>query len=490
MECAIIDGPQTEAFEQLGGEVRAVPEISGNAEISEIIDAMSARHYKQIPADVKQAICSVKTDGGEAAAQNPLYLSLIVQYLVMMDRSEHAIIESYKKENMRAEAAISRFMTECVKAIPGSPEDAYLAILKRLENVIGADFVSSVLGLIAITRSGLREEDIEGALTKLGMGFSSADFSWLRMSLHDHFSQGDALQWDFSHQSLRRALRKTRMPELIRLNESLVDYMLEHLEDSFLSREIMNQLYVADRPDIAAGIIRRDRKLTDREIYAKGLADIYVELYFGMSRDDIKAAAEREDDFLHKVTWLDDRANADLHYRIGELYTITLVGILPDNTPAEYKVSLISSVLKNLDGNSDAIGAGYVISTCQNILGDLYTDIGVIAKAGEFYRKSLDASERIYDQTGTTAALRDLSVSYNKMGDHLTALGETERAGEFCRKLLDAAERIYEQTGTTAALRDLSISYNNMGDHLTVLGETDSAGEFYKKSLEFGIAHV
>jgi hypothetical protein len=50
------------------------------------------------------------------------------------------------------------------------------------------------------------------------MGFNPADFSWLRQMMRGHFSQGDVLQWDFSHQSLRRALRKHRAQELGRLN--------------------------------------------------------------------------------------------------------------------------------------------------------------------------------------------------------------------------------------------------------------------------------
>ncbi len=95
-----------------------------------------------------------------------------------------------------------------IDATPGDAEGAYIAILQRLEKLIGQDFVRAVIGLIAVSRGGLRESDLQGAFKMLDLALNAADFSWLRQMLRGHLAQGDMQQWDFSHQSFRRAFYK------------------------------------------------------------------------------------------------------------------------------------------------------------------------------------------------------------------------------------------------------------------------------------------
>ncbi|MDR2854934.1 MAG: hypothetical protein LBV40_02100 [Methanomicrobiales archaeon] len=88
------------------------------------------------------------------------------------------------------------------------------------------------------------------------MDFNPADFAWLRQLLRGHISQGDMQQWDFSHQSLRRALQKDRVEELKQVNDSLVVHFFNTgMQNYFLAREIMHHLYIADRPDLTAKIL-------------------------------------------------------------------------------------------------------------------------------------------------------------------------------------------------------------------------------------------
>jgi tetratricopeptide (TPR) repeat protein len=465
--CSIIEGPETEAIKQLGGEVRPVPPINTEDEAA-IIHSIAKRHHKEISNAVVEYILQKQTPNGAYAAQNPLYLSLITQDLVMMDRYELDIVQKYMETGTSQPEALARFMLERIDETPGDPGGAYLVILGRLERLICKDFVHGVCGMIAISRSGLRESDMEGAFKELGMGFNPADFSWLRQMMRGYFSQGDMQQWDFSHQSLRRAIKKEWKEELERLNEGIGDHFLIVMaQDDFAMREIMHHLCVADRPDIAAVVIAAyssDHHTT----LARGLADIYTEHEEGPA-------------FLLEVPNNVENVEETERWLITETIRICLP-LLPENAHP-FSIELMLATLDIVEKQEDVV-TREVKASGEITLADLYTETGDSKNAGIYYLKSLDASVQIYEQTGTTEALRALLVSYGEMGDHLRTLGKTEEAGEYYRKSLDASVQIYEQTGTMSALSDLTVSYGKMGDHLMELGKTEEAGEYIRKALD------
>jgi len=465
--CSIIDGPETEAVKQLGGEVRPMPPINKEDEAA-IIHGIAERYHKQISSAVVEHILQKQTPDGSHAARNPLYLSLITQDLVMMDRYELDTVQKYMEGGASQPEALAKFMRERIDKTPGDPEGAYLAILDRLEKLIGKDFVRGVCGMIAISRSGLRESDMEGAFRKLKMNFNPADFSWLRQMMRGHFSQGDMQQWDFSHQSLRRALRKKMPEELKRLNNGIVAHFVNVMaQDDFALREIMHHLCAANRPDIAAEVISEYAD-DHHTVLEQGLADIYTEHKEGPA-------------FLIKLP------NSVKNVKKTRRWTITaiirhILPLLPEKT-LPFRIELMLTAITILEKQKDAITLR-TKAIGEVTIADLYRETGESKKAGEYYRRSLDAMMKIYKQTRDISALSDLSVSYSRIGNYLTTLGKTEEAGEYYRKSLDANVQIYEQTRDMSALRNLSVSYDKMGNHLITLGKAEEAGEYYRKSLD------
>jgi tetratricopeptide (TPR) repeat protein len=465
--CSIIEGQETEAVKQLGGEIRPVPPISKEDEAA-IIHGVAARHHKQIGSAVVEHILKKQTPDGANAAQNPLYLSLITQDLVMMDRYELDIVQKYMEDGVSQPEALAKFMRERIDETPGDPEGAYLAVLGRLEKLIGKDFVRGVCGMIAISRTGLRESDMEGAFKELGMTFNPADFSWLRQMLRGHVSQGDMQQWDFSHQSMRRALKKKMPEKLIQLNNGIAAYFRNIMaQDSFAAREIMHHLCAGNMPDIAAEVIAAYYDDLNTTL-ARGLADVYTEHEDGPA-------------FLLKVPKSSKSVEDTERWLITEIIRVCLP-LLPENT-RPFRIDLMLAALSMIEKQENA-ETRMIRAIGEGTIADLYTETGQTKKAWKYYRKSLDAKEKIYEQTGSPTALRELSASYSNMGDHLTALGKTEEAGEYIQKSFNGIVQIYERTGTVEALNDFAISCNKMGDHLTALGKTEEAGEYYRKSLD------
>ena len=468
--CSIIEGLEIDAVKQLGGKVKPMPIISREDEIS-IIHGIATRQRKQIGNAVVEHILQKQTPTGTQAAQNPLYLSLITQDLVMMNRYELNTIQQYMEDGLSHPEALAKFMCRRIDETPGDPDGAYLAILNRLEKLIDPDLVRGVCGLIAVSRTGLREIDLQNTFTELGFDFNLADFAWLRQMLRGHISQGDKQQWDFSHQSLRRALWRDREEELIHLNNSLIDYFCKvFIQDEFVIREIIHHLCLADRPDLAVEVVvaREESNIPALNKLIKGFGEVYTE----------HADGEK---FLQSVV------NSARHIKGSERYKVADImrwsqHWFPENT-RPFRIELMLLILNMLQGQEDETTikkiAHYEVS-----LGDLYTEMGESEKAGVCYQKSLKVYEKLYAQSQSASALTDLSISYDRMGSYLTSQGEIEEAGAYYQKSLEAREKLYAQSQSASNLRNLTTSYNNMGDYLISQGEIEEAGTYYQKSLE------
>jgi TPR repeat protein len=521
--CSIIDGPEIEAVKQFGGEVRPMPLVNKEDEEA-IIHGVAARHHKQISSTVVEHILRKQTPYGAQSAQNPLYLSLITQDLVMMDRYELETVQKYMEDGISQPEALAKFMRERIDKTPGDPEGAYLAILSRMEKLIGQDFVREVCGMIAISRSGLRESDLKGAFIELkkislvnrlieklinkifgnnfaqslsiltgilrdikaskgsdvnskrpGTKFNPADFSWLRQMMRGHISQGDMQQWDFSHQSLRRAIRKKMPKELERLNNGIVAYFLKVMvmvQDDFPVREIMHHLCSANKPDSAAYIMSMCGK-NYKSVLARGLAEAYIDHENGKS-------------FLLAIPASIEKVKYMQHWQVAEIICKSLTYLPEDTRP--FRIELLLVTLAMLKGKeNDQIKR--VTALCENDIAFLYTETGETEKAGEYYRKSLNVREQQYEQSNTTEKLEDLSESYCYMGIYLESKGRTEEAGVYFKKAVDASETLSSQRKNATAFRLLFYSYYQMGGYLTRQGRIEEAGICYQKCLEAGENH-
>jgi len=385
----------------------------------------------------------------------------------MMDRYELDTVQQYMEGGMSQPDALAKFMRQRIDETPGDPEGAYIAILNRLEKLIGRDFVRGVCGMIAISRSGLRESDMEDAFKEWGTQFNPADFSWLRQMLRGHFSQGDMQQWDFAHQSLRRALRKDRAEELKRLNDGLVVHFRNVVEfDDFAVREIMHHLCVANRPDLAAEIISDNYENSESE-FAQGLADVYTE--------------QEGPAFLLAIPKSVNNVEKEKLWPIAECIGNCLPRLQENTRP--FRIELMLTAIAMLEAQKDDWTLKAMAYACNN-LASLYNEMSKTAEAGVYFQKALEVHKQLFDQSGTTDALSDLAVSYNNIGVYLEALGKEVEAGEYFQKALEGFKQIYDQSGTADALSDLSMAYNNIGTCLRALGKKVEAGEYFLKALE------
>jgi hypothetical protein len=107
---------------------------------------------------------------------------------------------------------------ERARTLPPDLAGLYGRMLARVEKVAGMAETRAFAGLIALSRHGWREEDLEQLLPKAAgvMGPDGPSHPWdplrfaiLRRLFRAHLVQRGALeQWDFAHTTLRNAVRE------------------------------------------------------------------------------------------------------------------------------------------------------------------------------------------------------------------------------------------------------------------------------------------
>ena len=92
-------------------------------------------------------------------------------------------------------------------------------------------------------------------------------------------------------------------------------------------------------------------------------------------------------------------------------------------------------------------------------MGNILEAEGCLSDAMHYYKKDLEISQKLADETETVEALRDLFVSYNKLGDILKAEGCLSDAMHYYKKALEIRKKLADETHTAESYDDLAVSY-------------------------------
>ena len=343
------------------------------ADIREIAARLADSTGKELPDAVLEELLRKKDALGARSAGNPLYLSLLIQNLNMMDRYDHAAIDRDVRQGMAPMTAIIHFMKAHIRQSTGEPRGEYLSIINRMARLMGTDFVLPVLGMLAISRTGLRETDLAAAMKNMGLEYRSADFSWLRQILREHMDQGDEGQWDFSHGSLRTALLETLRDRGTTVNEApqehgstdeeaprehsstddevpkervatynealLKHFLTTYLQDDFAARELMHHFWTGGMASEAATLITKPQ-CPPRCVafFAAGLAHICQ-----------KEGSQQG--FVSRIIEEARSQDAESAYQLAELVAVHLRKALGQSLDHRTFLSLTNALIRLLEKN-------------------------------------------------------------------------------------------------------------------------------------------
>jgi len=479
-----------------------------SSEAEAIAGQVYGRYHREPNADVLRAVLALRQSDGTSAAGNPLWFTLALDLLNLLDDDDFSAAEATVGGSPAEK--LRRLLLNRASGLPPDMEGLYGRLLEQVEKVAGTAETRAFAALTALSRHGWREEDLLHLLPKAAELLAGSDsqpstfnsqlrtwdslrFAVLRRCFRAHLVKRGALeQWDFAHTSLRRAV-------LARLDgewkggrtESLpcalyacgADY-LETLPPGTGVRggEIMWQMLGTRRAARAARFYAHPTSsskmlalflIEDEATACYPLRQFVLTLVqpgAAPGVTEVKTQAEVANKFIFE---LNDALEIEGHLRLRKELL----------TSANDSLShLVSTDLSNTGWQRD-------LSVSLNKLGEVLFYLGDLAGVHKAYQESQAEATRLASANPSNANWqRDLSVSLIKKGEVLFYHGDLAGALNTFQESLAVSTRMVSTDPHNAGwLQDLSVSQEKIGEVLHARG--DLAGAFKAHQASLAIRH-
>lgn len=383
-----------------------------DAEKSEIISSILSANHKQLNPVLTSEIIRHKS------SSSPLFLSLIMQRLIMLDSRDFAQIEKLGNDM----SAINDYLLDIVKNSPDSLEELCRNIILEAGERIDVAMASYVLKLIAKTRRGLREKDIADVFLRGQIPFSALNFSRLMKYLRPYFIMRGDGRIDFSHKIIRSAIMEN----------------MENNERGALNRMLFNSIEKLPIDDPVA-------------------ADELVLLSFLNLRFDV---------MISYITSIDFAGMQNAPRGAMQLFAELVMG----------SSKFFWGFLEKVGDYSD--GDRFLKTVCSQIGSYISTGAKGQEKLQQFYTTVIPQMER-YCESGKLEK-RDVVRAKVKLADSYITTAKHKEAEQLylsCIEELCAAGAEEEDNAVLGAqaLRALSMLYEQLGDYKKMLENAEKA---------------
>ena len=181
-----------------------------DTEKREVIEGILKSHNRELEEKVIRKMIKAKS------SNNPLFLSLLVQRLLMMNRDDFLAIKK-EGDDMKA---ISKHQLEVIATCPDSLQKMSAALLTEAGKRINEELVRKVAEYLAVSRHGLRQEDLS---VLLGDNWSALDFAHFITYMDENFIQRDDGRFDFSHKCIREGFLEL-CPNTLAIHGRVLEY--------------------------------------------------------------------------------------------------------------------------------------------------------------------------------------------------------------------------------------------------------------------------
>lgn len=484
-----------------------------------VIDGILHSQGRELSLPVIEKIMAKK------GSDTPLYLSLAVQRLVMMDRGDFENI-TVTGDGMDA---ITAYQIAVIDGLPENLEDLCMALVHVASEKLENNMAELAVRYIAVSRYGLRETDLEGIFTDRGIEWKILDFTLFLRYMKSFFLLRDDGRWDFIHSSIRTGVLKSVIDE-----KELHSHILKYLKkldkyDGVRISEIMYHCWGADNQryfvqyvskyENEMNIIRPTARVsyeiamldngkwlcmvtkTDSQCgFSYGFLKFLVEELdeeFGDSQkelDILRRVFDKVLEFLNPLkseeTDVSQAVLSVIYVKVGDICKSQGGKENLEKAEEMYKKSL--EILKNLI-IEDTNWYQRSLEVIYQRLGDICMKKGGrenLRKSEELYRQSLKILKDLNKNENTGLNLRSLIIIYRRLGDICATQGGKEKyvdAQEMYDKSLKMAQELAINEKTGNSLNILSASYKAMGDFCLDQGGEENfrrAKNSYQRSLE------
>lgn len=242
---------------ELQRSVKVIPALEQEEALA-IAENILKNYSRNAYEEIKQAILKKEN------AKNPLYISFLIQRLNMMDEGElyHA----------NTEAEIIALGTKLIQQMPDSLEDAAIALIENgIEKVSDNEkLLYEALNYIAVSRNGLRMQDIQMLFKSEGIDFPILNFSLLLKYLDSFFYYCEDGRIQFTHkvigkgitakindrttyeQKLKNYIKALNLNDTLRRQEGI--YYARICKDYEFGRQLLEQAYKEKQSELLDSI--------------------------------------------------------------------------------------------------------------------------------------------------------------------------------------------------------------------------------------------
>lgn len=420
----------------------------------EVVEGLLIAGHRNVYKDILAEILNKKS------ANNPLYISMLIQRLNMMGFEE---LYSAWSEN-----DIIRLGCQVIRDMPDGAKVAAVFLLEEaIERLTGTADTSEVLGnvinMIGVSRNGLREADILAITEAMGSPVSQLDLSRLIHYLDTFFVIHQDGRIDFTHKIIRKGIRENTD------NRKYIEAIAARIrtlnaEDELWKSEGMYYARMTKDVKFAEvilhiGHVSKDKVILDA-VKEEALADGGEFYYRNMSR--MPKAMK-----FFCFTW-------------NELFDITKEAFCVREKICRKTTELYEEYYQE-EGKTDYLRD--LVCSYDN-LGNLLLEQDKTEEALCYYEKVLDGFQKVYQQTKSMESFKELSYGYERMGNVLLRQGKAREAQKYYQNYKDISEIIHKKAGNLQSLRELAISCDKLGRVLEEQGKLESALEYLQKSLE------
>ena len=499
-------------------QILALNEQDAKDVIEGILSASSKNAYKEI----QQAILEKKN------AANPLYISMLLQRLNMM-----GLEDLYHARTERDIVCHSREIIEQIPDEVGAAADYIIKeAIRRLD--IDKQEISDVVNMLAVSRNGLREEDIVAISAALGHHVSQLDISRLIYYLDTFFVIRQNGRIDFANRIIRQGVcenaDENRYIDAIAARIKSLEcedelWQSEGLYYAQLKKDLawLEKLLVYAGESISeqrmeAAVIR-EGMADNGELYCKVMEQIQdvkpLFFFVFLSGNSLEEGRMLERVNEKLVTRMEEkyRNGQEGHRAMTILYEwrskYTMEG--PEAELAyirknlEVRKTMYEEALKEEELHPSYLEPSYVghlmaMAECYDNMSYILKELGRREEGLEARRNAIKMREKLCESGEDMAGL---AYHYEKMGEELIELGEVEEAIVCYKKALEIREKCKDETKNEVfewldsqgdnwkwlASQDddwkqLALKYDNVGKLLKNQGKAEEAFLYYKRALE------
>ncbi len=483
-------------------EVKQIPALS-EEDAKTVAEGILASYSRNAYAAIEAEILKKKSIG------NPLYISLLIQRLNMMDTEE-------LRKAMNEEEIVA-LGTGIIREMPEETEEAIVSVIRDGIEKISEEHevLFEILQYLAISRNGLRMSDLQGIFAAKGRTMPILDLTLLMKYLDSFFYVHEDDRIDFTHKVIRQGLLKGLTDR--EAKEVTIKEYLKSLDeaDGLRIREGMYFARICKDEEFASKLIglaynSKNEELV-KEITNEAVADegtFYCRL---IEKENGETSTIRAF-FLWRLPEQLGLAKEEMRAKltIGEA-VVACMESLHENNESEGSLRELSisyknmgNVLKELGRSREALVYFEKYQRCCKelcmksrselnlrelsisfvMIGRVLRSLKEWKEERQSYVKALRCAEELHEIRGNESSLPELFIIYNIVGDALYGLSNFREARVYYEKALWCVEELHEKFRSERILQDLSFSYNKMGDVLRYLGQAREALSYYEKALK------